>query len=725
MTSGVRAESQPLRLLARRLGIIDEYVDQTGHETRRTTDDTRRALIAAMGFDASRNAAAADALDALRAEARREHIDRARVVTSNELARDRLAVRPPRSRAPDGRWRMDILLETGRLVELEGQWSGRRGFTIPMPSDLPLGYHTIRIVLSAGRREWQDEQALIIAPPSCVLPDELIAGDRVFGLTVNLYTLRSASNWGVGDFTDLATLADWAQGNGAEFVGVNPLHAILDRGADVSPYSPISRLFRNPIYVDVTQVPELAAAPTIQDRLAAPELASQLEALRGAPNVAYEQVMAVKGIALDALYQVFAERVRGSRDPRDQAYARYVAAHEPQLTRYALWMAIAERQKSFDWRLWPEGLRDYTTEPTRVAARELASRVDYHRWLQFETDRQLGAAAASARAAGMRIGLYQDLAIGVSPAGADAWMFPELLVHGVSIGAPPDPYSADGQNWGLPPLDPRALRRTGYRYFIECVRSAFGHAGALRIDHVMGLFRLFWIPEGRSGSGGAYVRYPSHDLLGIVALESARHHGLVVGEDLGTVPRGVPEALARWGVLSSKVLLFERDRRGGFKSARSYPSLALATANTHDLPTITGFWDERDIELRAAVGLLDGRDAVERARVVRNDERTALVDRLTAERILPSPVAPQSPAELRGAVHAFLCRTPSRLVGLALDDLAGELEPVNVPGVGQEKHASWTRKMRQPLEVIMASEDVRAALRCEGRGRVAARAARA
>jgi len=567
--------------------------------------------------------------------------------------------------------------------------------------------------------------ALIVAPPACVLPDELIGGDRVFGLTINLYTLRSATNWGVGDLTDLGMLAEWAGGNRAEFVGVNPLHAILDRGADVSPYSPISRLFRNPIYVDVTQVPELAAAPTIRDRLAAPELASQLEALRDSPAVAYEQVMAVKGIVLDALYQVFAERVRGSGDARDQAYGHYVAAHEPQLSRYALWMAIGERQKSFDWRLWPEQLRDYTTEATRNAARELAPRVDFHRWLQFETDRQLGVAAARARASGMRIGLYQDLAIGVSPVGADAWMFPELLVHGVSIGAPPDPYSADGQNWGLPPLDPRALRRTGYRYFIECVRSAFGHSGALRIDHVMGLFRLFWIPEGRSGSAGAYVRYPSHDLLGILALESARHRGLVVGEDLGTVPRGVPEALARWGVLSSRVLLFERDRRGGFKPARSYPALALATANTHDLPTITGFWDERDIELRAAVGLLEGKDAVDRARVVRNDERTALVDRLAAERILPKPVAPQSPAELRGAVHAFLCRTPSRLVGLALDDLAGELEPVNVPGVGQEKHASWTRKMRQPLEIIMASEDVRAALRCEGRERGAAQAVQA
>lgn len=720
MTSGVRAESEPLRQLSRRLGIIDEYVDQTGHETRRTTDDTRRALIAAMGYDASNDSAAADALDALRADARRQHIERARVVTVHDLPRDRLAVRPPASSARDGRWRMAIHVETGATIEIEGQWSGRRGFAIPTPADVPLGYHTIRLTLSAGRREWQDEQAFIVAPPRCVLPDELIAADRVFGLTVNLYTLRSATNWGVGDFTDLATLGDWAAANGAEFLGLNPLHSILDRGSQVSPYSPISRLFRNPIYVDVMRIPELAAAPAVRARLATPEVASQLQALRDSPNVAYEQVMAVKGIVLDALYQVFAEQVRGSGDKRDHEFMRYVEGHEPQLSRFALWMAIGERQRSFDWRTWPEPLRDYTSEQTEVAARDLAARTDFHRWLQFETDRQLGAAAASARSAGMRIGLYQDLAIGVAPAGADAWMFPELFVRDASIGAPPDPYSADGQNWGLPPLDPRALRRTGYRYFVECLRSAFGHAGALRIDHVMGVFRLFWIPEGRSGSAGAYVRYPAHDLLGILALESVRNQGLVVGEDLGTVPRGVPEALARWGVLASKVLLFERQRRGGFKPAKSYPSLALATANTHDLPTITGFWDERDIELRAAVGLIQGDDSVERARRERNDERSALVERLAAEHILPERKAPQSPAALRGAVHAFLCRTPSRLVGLALDDLAGEVEPINVPGVGPDKHSSWTRKMRLPLEVIMVSDDVRSALRCEQRGRAGA-----
>lgn len=717
MTAGVRAESAPLRQLSRRLGIIDEYVDQSGRETRYTSDETRRALLAAMRFDASSDAAAALALDQLRAEARQEHIAPARVVTSDDADRALLAVRPPSTRTSDGRWELRIELESGETLESNGTWSGRRGFFVPIPGELPLGYHRAHLALRAGRRAWHDEQTLIVAPPRCVTPDDVLGDDRVYGLTTNLYTLRSATNWGIGDFSDLGVLAEWGAENGADFVGLNPLHAILDRGTDVSPYSPISRLFRNPIYVDVSKVPELDRAPALRERLSAPELGSEIEALRELPNVPYEQVMAVKGIALDALYRVFADEVRGSGNARDVEFTRYAAAHEPALSRFALWMAIGERQPSFDWRTWPATLRDQSSDAVQTAARELAPRVEFHRWLQYETDRQLAVCEGRARAGGMRIGLYPDLAIGVSPAGADAWMFPELVVHGASIGAPPDPYAAGGQNWGLPPLDPRALRRAGYKYFVECVRSAFDHAGALRVDHVMGLFRLFWIPDGQTGSSGAYVRYPSHDLLGILALESVRHGALVVGEDLGTVPRGVPEVLERWGVLSSKVLLFERDRRGQFKPARSYPSLALATANTHDLPTISGFWGERDIDLRDAVGLLSGDEEIARARGERNRERSALVERLAADGILPTPRAPLSLAELRGAVHAFLCSTPARLVGLALDDLAGEGDPVNVPGVGPDKHASWTRKMRQPLEVITSSADVRTALRCDGRRR--------
>jgi 4-alpha-glucanotransferase len=317
----------------------------------------------------------------------------------------------------------------------------------------------------------------------------------------------------------------------------------------------------------------------------------------------------------------------------------------------------------------------------------------------------------------MRIGLYPDLAIGTSPCGADTWAFPELFVRNASVGAPPDPYAPQGQNWGLPPLGPRAFRKDRYQYFVTLLRSGFRHAGALRIDHVLGFFRLFWIPEGRTSEEGAYLRYPTEDLLGILALESVRHNAIVVGEDLGTVPDEVPPTLARWGVLSSKVLQFEREWGGEYKPAWSYPPLSLATADTHDMVSIAGFWSGHDIDIRHAVGLIESDDDARRAHEDRSRDREALLRRLANEHVLPSAVAPRFASDLRGAVHAFLCRSPAQLVGIALDDLTGELEPVNVPGVGQEQYPSWTRKMRETLETMMASDDVRAALRCDGRVR--------
>lgn len=711
-----------LHELAEYMGIIPKYVDQTGG-IRVTSDETRRALLSAFGVDASTDAAARDSLAQLHALDRLELIPRVRVVEHGHASSRTMPVRPPSSRSTSGPWRLELETENGERYVTEGPWRGGAPFELSLPVRVPLGYHRLRLALSAGGHEWTNEQTLIVVPPRCVVPSELIGDRKTFGVIANLYTIRSATNWGIGDLSDLGALAEWAGGAGADFVGVNPLHALLNRGSSVSPYSPVSRLFKNPIYIDIARVPELEYAPELRERTEAPELVAEINALREYPDVRYEQVMAAKGLALAALHRVFVERVRNSGDARARAYASYVLRHEPALTRFATWMTIAEVQASErrengnagDWRLWPAELRSPESAAVSAFASEHEQRVDFHRWLQFEVDRQMADAAARARDAGMRIGLYQDLAIGTSAAGADAWANPDLFVRGVSIGAPPDPYAESGQNWGSPPINPRALKQDSYRYFVDVLRSGFRHAGALRIDHILGFFRLFWIAEGMSGADGAYVRYPSADLLGIVALESARHSALVVGEDLGTVPKEVPRALEKWGILSSKVFFFERDRRGGFKAAKTYPELALATADTHDMATLTGFWQGRDIELRAEVGLLDGDEAIERARDARDAQRDALLKRLKQEKLLPSARMPAAPAEFRAAMHAFLCRTPSRLVGLALDDLAGEVEQVNVPGIGPERFACWTRKMREPLETLVRSRDVRTALRCDGR----------
>ena len=706
-----------LRRLAEHAGIMPEYFGQTG-ERHFTSDDTRRALLGALGFDAPSDEAARALLERITEEEAQELVPPVRVARLGSQASTAVEVRLPAGANRTGAWRLEFTLEDGTHRVVEGSWAGGPTLEIALPVEVPLGYHRIRLSIASSGGAGSNEQTLIVVPDRCVLPSDIVGDKGAFGLTANLYTVRSNSNWGIGDLSDLGLIAQWGGSVGADFIGINPLHTLLNRGLDISPYSPVSRIFRNPIYLDVRQVPELADAPNVAEHLASPEFAEEVEALRESYAVRYEQVMGVKGLALDALHHVFTRGVRGSGSERDLAYEAFVARHDPALTRFATWMALAE-SPGFgpNWHTWPSEFHDQHSEAVREFAAHRQHRIEFHRWVQFEIDRQLGAAAECARDAGMRIGLYPDVAIGTSPCGADTWVFPELFVRTASIGAPPDPYAPQGQNWGLPPISPRALRADRYQYFINLLRSGFRHAGALRIDHVLGFFRLFWIPEGRTGEEGAYLRYPTEDLLGIVALESVRHNAIVVGEDLGTVPDEVPPTLARWGVLSSKVLQFERERGGEYKPAWSYPPLSLATADTHDMVSIAGFWSGHDIDIRRSVGLIESDDDARRAHEDRSRDRDALLRCLAGEHVLPSPVAPRFASDLRGAVHAFLCRSPAQLVGIALDDLTGEIEPVNVPGVGQEQYPSWSRKMRETIETMMASDDVRAALRCDGRAR--------
>jgi 4-alpha-glucanotransferase len=728
-----------LHALAHEMGIIEGYQDQTGTEWRETSDETRVLLLAAMRIDASTEAAAEAALEELRRARQEQALEPVRVVEVGSPDAERVVVSLAEPQREPLRWELELEEESGRVDRAAGVEEDGAGYTLTLllPSPPPLGYHTLRLAMDVTTREpVAAQQTLIVVPRSCVRATELLAGRKAWGLIANLYTVRSDRNWGVGDFTDLGDLLEWAGDLGADFVGVNPLHALHNRGMDVSPYSPVSRLFRNPLYLDVEQVPELRDAPQVRAQLASSEMRRQLEQLRSTNQVDYERVIALKLAMLGELHRVFME----ASDPeRRRAYERWRAVREPELTDYATYMALAGGEAPSsrfpvpsegsqgtgnrepgtplgpDWRQWPAEFRTTRSPAVRDFQRTHASLVDFHRWLQFETDRQLGDAATRARESGLQIGLYQDLAIGTSPAGSDTWSFPDLFVHGACIGAPPDPYSATGQNWGLPPIDPRRLKEDGYRYFIRLVRAAFRHAGALRIDHVMGLFRAFWVPDGHSGTDGAYVRYPSDDLLGILALESVRNNALVVGEDLGTVPSDVPPALAKWGVLSSKVLYFERGDGGSFTPADRYAAEALATANTHDMATLAGFWEGIDVQLRADVGLLKPSD-VRTAREERGRDKRELLRALSRAGVLPRRVNPDSHdpqisvAELRGAVHDFLGLTPSVLVGVALDDVAGEVEPVNVPGVGQEQHPSWTRRMGKTLARLREDPETEVAI---------------
>jgi 4-alpha-glucanotransferase len=711
--SQVGTERPALRELADRLGILPSYLDQTGVTQRLTSDTTRERLLAAMGYDVATEERTAETLRALRRAERRQWIDPVRVVRQRSRSLARVAVRVPAMPVESVQWTLVLRTEEG----IESRWSGTtqggptRRMRLTLPVVPPLGYHTLTVTFEGGGKRRRGVQRLIVVPSQCTPPEARLRGRRGFGITVNLYAVRSGSNWGAGDFGDLATLAEWVAHEGGAFVGVNPLHALRNEGYDVSPYSPISRLFRNSIYLRVDDIPELAHDAAARARIASPEFQAELAELRAAPMVDYGRIMALRAPVLESLHGTFTEREAASGSRRARSYALYLQREDPQLTRFATYMAIAEREGP-DARQWPAELRDARGEGVARLAQQLAPRVDFHRWLQFELDRQLGRAALDASRAGLTLGLYQDLAVGSAPSGSDVWAHPELFVQGATVGAPPDMYSDEGQNWGLPAINPHVLRATGYDYWTRLLRAGFRHTGALRIDHALGLFRMFWVPLGESARHGAYVRAFSEELFGILALESVRHGALVVGEDLGTVPPEVPKVLARWGVLSSKVLVFERElMTGRFRSAPDYPRLALATVNTHDLPPLVGWMQSRDITLRSELG--DLADPAQTLHMMngRAAERAALIDSLIEAGLLPHSARENVTSDaLIAAVHAFIRGTPSALVGLSLDDLAHEATPVNIPGVWQDKYPSWSRRMRESLEELLQDPRTAASL---------------
>ena len=695
-----------LRALADRMRIQASYVDQTGEKLRHTSDETRVRLLAAMGIDASTEERAQEALTKLRRKARRQWIDPVRVVRQSSRTLSRVVVRMPTIHAEQAQWTLVLRTEEG----VESRWNGTtqggrsRRFAIGLTVVPPLGYHDLTITFEGGGKRRSATQRLIVVPQRCMAPELRLRGRRGFGITANLYTVRSRENWGAGDLGDLATLSEWLGHQGGAFVGVNPLHALRNEGYDVSPYSPISRLFRNPLYLRVDDIPELAYDHVARTLISQSELQQELTELRAANMLDYGRIMALRAPVLEQLYRTFEERELLPHTERGLAYESYLAREDPQLTQFATYMAIAE-QEGPDARAWPEALRDPRSPDVASRREELRHRVGFHAWLQFELDRQLGNAAHHAAESGLALGLYQDLAVGSAPSGSDVWANPGLFRQGATVGAPPDMYSEEGQNWGLPAMDPFVLRETRYDYWIRLLRSGFRHTGALRIDHALGLFRMFWVPLGESARTGAYVTSFSDELFGIMALESMRHGAIVVGEDLGTVPPQVPKVLERWGVLGSKVVVFEWDHASGrFRAAADYPRLALTTVNTHDLPPVTGWMRERDVTLRSELGDLSDEHQLATARRARAHDRGGVVQILIEEGLLPPSAHESLDAEtLVRALHAFVRRTPAALVGLSLDDIALESEPVNIPGVWQDRYASWSRRMREPLEVLLHS----------------------
>ncbi len=664
-----------------------------------------------MGLDVATPASAQAVYQSMRAEQANAIVAPCSVVELDFMPRHRMIIARPAGWTGSIRGTMVLTYESGDVLRIDVAGFGERSLALELPGCDKLGYHEIEIELCHGTQTRSDHHTLVVVPPSCIRPMDVLGGRRVAGLTCNLYAVRSTRNWGVGDVTDLGTLLRFCRHCDFDFIGLNPLHALRNRGIDISPYAPQSRLFRNLLYIDVEAVPELATCAEAQHMLASDEVQRALSQLRCSSHVQYDQIIELKHCILRLLHKSFLREHTAFHAQRYLSYQSYLHECGPTLGDFARFCALhdhvvdADGKSLTSWQDWPAQLRNPRSAAVDVFAQEHAETVDYHRFLQFELDRQLARAAKLVDAYGLAIGVYQDLAIGCARNSFDTWRSPEIFLHGIDLGAPPDDYSATGQNWGLPAVDPHMLRRQAYRPWVELLRASLRHAKALRIDHVLGLFRQFWIPAGCSGTEGAYVRFPVDDLLGILALESVRATALIVGEDLGTVSEDVPGAMKKWGLLSSRVLYFERTADGSFAPAASYDENTFVSANTHDMATLSGFWRGRDIDLKHQLGVITTVQADE-ARSKRVGERRHLLARLRADGVLASEHQEPTEAELRGAVHDFLRITPAAVAALSLEDLVGEVEPVNVPGIGPERYSSWTRRLHVSLETLRTEPDV-------------------
>ncbi|MFF8671784.1 4-alpha-glucanotransferase [Streptomyces sp. NPDC015242] len=555
-----------------------------------------------------------------------------------------------------------------------------QGETRASAEHLPPGVHRLTATAPDGRTA---DAHLIVAPER--LP---AAAGRSYGLLVQLYSLLSRRSWGMGDLGDLAELAGWAgRSLGAGFVQVNPLHAAVPGApTDPSPYRPSSRRFPDPVHLRIEDVPE-AAHVEDPDRLRALlERAARLRetVLHKGALIDRDAVWELKREALELICAV------PLGPGRRAAYCDFLAEQGRALEDHATWCALAEVHGP-DWHRWPTGLRDPRSAETTRARNGLMDRVDFWSRLAWLTDTQLTAAQRAAREAGMPVGIVHDLAVGVHPAGADAWAQQDHFAAGMSVGAPPDAFNARGQDWGLPPWRPDRLADSGYAPFRELLRALFRYAGALRIDHVMGLFRLWWVPQGHPPTEGTYVRYDAEAMLAVLVLEASRAGALVIGEDLGTVEPGVREALRERGVLGTSVLWFERDWEGDGRPLppESWRADCLATATTHDLPSTAARLTGEHVELRDSLGLL--------TRPLREERAEAAAD--TAEWLsLLSELgllhgtgggsdASSEEAEIQ-AVHRFLLRTPARMVGVWLPDGVGDRRPQNLPGTW-DQYPNW------------------------------------
>jgi 4-alpha-glucanotransferase len=711
--------TNPIAELARLHGIADSYLDWRG-QPRQVSTESQAAILAALGIEVRDGQGASDATHQFETMRWTRLLPPVVVTPAGKPVAVPIAT-PVDLHARTLEW--SVALEDGgrrngtaRLEDLtvieEGSAEDRayRRFAVELPA-LPLGYHQASVALDTGLH---GELQIIVTPETCYEAPEVAQGLRLWGIAVQLYSLRSADNWGIGDFRDLGALIRATAPFGCSIIGLNPLHALMPADpAHISPYSPSSRQFLNVLYIAVEDVPDYAECAAARERVGSQQFQALLHELRATAYVDYVRVAPAKFEILRLLHANFRSLHLERSSPRAEEFRRFVESQGDPLRLHAVYDALdshlrLQGPQYWGWPSWPEEYRDPTSLIVNRFARERSQDVEFFLYLQWLAAEQLRAAQQLAHSAGMSVGLYGDVAVGANSAGSETWSNRHLYVQGASVGAPPDALALKGQDWGIPPQDPTELRAQQYRPFVCLIRNNMRHTAALRLDHVMSLYRLWWVPRGLLSKDGTYMRYPLDDLIAILALESHRNRCIVIGEDLGTVPEQMTVAMEHYRAYHYKVLLFEQDAAGRFKPPTAYVRSALAAVTTHDLPTLRGWWEEHDLHLRDSLDLYPSPEIKAQAHTVRATERRELLLALGAAGLWqwqPDQPLPAYSAALSRAVHAFLGLSNASIALIQIEDLVGMLDPVNVPGTDKE-HANWQRKVTLELAEIFARADV-------------------
>jgi 4-alpha-glucanotransferase len=710
--------SHLIEQLAQLVGFHQSYNDSFGKQVF-AKDEARHALLKAMGYDLSSTDVLEQQIKSLNEQSWRNMLPATHIAKCEEdehsvvisVKSDDIDTLTWRITAETGEeFSEQITLTTLVKIDeshLDGEYFVKYQLALPK---LASGYHQLSIVFG----EQTASCHLIFAPKTCYSPQEASV-KKMWGYAAQLYSLRSENNWGMGDFGDLLGLIEKSAEQGVSAIGLNPLHPLYPNNpAHRSPYSPTSRCFLNEMYIDVTKVPGFKACKAAQQRFNSEEFQAKLAFARDTELIDYSAVADVKYQILECLFTDFSTNASKALLSEFNDFKAEQGNDLLSLTTFdALYEYFrAQDENAYGWKMWPVAYQEPTSDEVKAFQTSHATRINYFAYLQWLAHRQLTAVASTAKERDMPVGLYLDLAVGCDGSGVDVWCDKAVYVSGAAVGAPPDAMNTLGQDWGLTPINPVALKQQGYLPLVKALRSNMQYAGALRIDHILGLMRQYWVAPGMKADEGVYITFPLEDILRIIALESRREKCVVIGEDLGTVPDGFGEIMAAAGLLSYKVLFFERWESGFFKRPELYPAQSMVTVSTHDLPTLTGWWTGRDLEWRQELDLYPSAEMGQQERSARIEDRNLLISALDDLNVIDMEKAPeQAPAkmntELSVAVQKYMAQAPSHIQLIPLEDTLEIVEQVNIPGT-IDQHPNWRQKLPVALEAFFEQDSVSA-----------------